>query len=74
MQFQVLLLKDISSKIGSVRVSKGNVLMYDEQTRSIIVKLNQFTDVYIGARLGKDITPLEWIQIKPRRRKTSPRC
>ena len=74
MQFQVLLLKDISSKIGSVRAAKGNVLMYDEQTQSVIVKLNQFTDVYLSARLGKDVTPLEWISVKPGRKKNSPRC
>lgn len=74
MQFQVLVLREIRSKIGSVRVPKGTVLMYDEQTASVIVKISQYTDVYLTARLGKDVTELQWLQVKPRRKRASPRC
>jgi hypothetical protein len=65
MESAVILKRDLKSRVAGITIPKGTVVIYSETMRAIKSDYNNNkSQVWIGAREGKDFKFVGWVQVK----------
>ena len=65
MELAVILKKDLTSRVAGITIPKGTMVIYSEIMRAIKTEVsNRKSEVWIGAKVGKDFKYVGWVQVK----------